>query len=100
MFTNTHTYTHTASWDPATVLHAVCNHPTGMVHTVQGDPPPMWGPQSDAIGAAVVTLLQRDPRKFDQVAGRLHGRQLPGSLRAYMWADVLLKAERKRMKEV
>ena len=67
MFTNTHTYTHTASWDPATVLHAVCNHPTGMVHTVQGDPPPMWGPQSDAIGAAVVTLLQRDPRKFDQV---------------------------------
>lgn len=71
-----------------------------MVHTVQGDPPPMWGPQSDAIGAAVVTLLQRDPRKFDQVAGRLHGRQLPGSLRAYIWADMLLKGERKRLKEV
>lgn len=60
----------------------------------------MWGHQSDCIGAAVVSLLQRDPRKFDHVAGRLHGRQLPGSLRAYMWADVLLKAERKRMKEV
>ncbi|KAK7475022.1 hypothetical protein BaRGS_00033703 [Batillaria attramentaria] len=72
----------------------------GMIHTVQGDPPPMWGHQSDCIGAAVVSLLQRDPRKFDQVAGRLHGRQLPGTLRQYMWADVLLKQERKRMKEV
>ncbi|XP_076453203.1 uncharacterized protein LOC143288510 isoform X2 [Babylonia areolata] len=72
----------------------------GMVHTVQGDPPPLWGHQSDCIGAGVVSLLQRDPRKFDHVAGRLHGRQLPGSLRAYMWADVLLKGERRRMKEV
>ncbi|KAK7088191.1 uncharacterized protein [Littorina saxatilis] len=72
----------------------------GMIHKVEGDPPPMWGHQSDAIGAAVVSLLQRDPRKFDQVAGRLHGRQLPGSLRSYIWADVLLKNERRRMKEV
>ena len=71
-----------------------------MVHTVQGDPPPMWGPQSDAIGAAVVSLLQRDPRKFNHVAGRLHGRQLPGSLRAYMWADGLFRNERRRLKEV
>lgn len=71
-----------------------------MLHTVQEDPPPMWGHQSDAIGAAVVSLLMRDPRKFDHVAGGLHGRQLPGSLRAYMWADVLFKAERSRMKEV
>ncbi|KAK3710497.1 hypothetical protein RRG08_021313 [Elysia crispata] len=71
-----------------------------MIHKVVGDPPPLWGPQSDAIGAAVVALLQRDPRKFDIVVGRMHGRQLPGSLRAYIWADVLFKAERKKMKEV
>ncbi|GFO41253.1 hypothetical protein PoB_006775800 [Plakobranchus ocellatus] len=71
-----------------------------MIHTVEGDPPPLWGPQSDAIGAAVVSLLQRDPRKFDIVVGKIHGRQLPGSLRAYIWADVLFKAERKKMKEV
>lgn len=71
-----------------------------MIHTVDGDPPPLWGPQSNAIGEAVVALLQRDPRKFDIVVGRMHGRQLPGSLRAYIWADVLFKAERKKMKEV
>ncbi|RUS81425.1 hypothetical protein EGW08_010809 [Elysia chlorotica] len=71
-----------------------------MIHKVEGDPPPLWGPQSDAIGAAVVALLQRDPRKFDIVVGKMHGRQLPGSLRAYIWADVLFKAERKKMKEV
>ena len=71
-----------------------------MIHKVEGDPPPLWGSQSDAIGAGIVSLLQRDPRRLDQVAGRLHGRQLPGSLRAYVWADVLLKNERRRMKEV
>lgn len=71
-----------------------------MLHTVEGDPPPLWGSQSDTIGNAIVSLLQRDPRKFEVVAGRLHGRQLPGTLRSYMWADVLFKAERKKMKEV
>ena len=71
-----------------------------MVHTVDGDPPPLWGPQSDKIGAAVATLLQQDPKKFEIVVGRLHGRQLPGTLRSYIWADVLFKGERKRMKEV
>ncbi|KAH9512915.1 hypothetical protein Btru_036992 [Bulinus truncatus] len=68
--------------------------------TEQIDPPPLWGPQSDTIGAAVVSLLQRDPRKFEVVANHLHGRQLPGSLRAYMWADILFKAERKKNREV
>ncbi|XP_035828352.1 uncharacterized protein LOC101850990 [Aplysia californica] len=71
-----------------------------LVHTVEGDPPPLWGPQSDKMGAAVASLLQRDPKKFEVVVGRLHGRQLPGTLRAYIWADVLFKGERKRMKEV
>ncbi|CAL1547704.1 unnamed protein product [Lymnaea stagnalis] len=70
------------------------------VFTVKTDPLPLWGPQSDTIGSAVVSLLLRDPRKFEVVAGRLHGRQLPGSLRSYLWADVLFKAERKKMKEV
>ena len=73
---------------------------TEMIQKVEGDPPPLWGPQSDEIGKSILAVLQKDPRKFDHVAGRLHGRQLPGSLRSYMWSDVLFKAERKRMKEV
>lgn len=67
---------------------------------VSSDPPPLWGPQSEIMGSAVVSLLQRDPRKFEVVVGRLHGRQLPGTLRTYIWADVLFKAERQKMKEV
>ncbi|XP_052800410.1 uncharacterized protein LOC128231514 isoform X2 [Mya arenaria] len=70
------------------------------IHKVDGDPPPLWGAQSDQIGKSVLAILQKDPRKFDHVAGRLHGRQLPGSLRSYMWSDVLFKEERKRLKEV
>lgn len=70
------------------------------LQSVEGDPPPLWGAQSDEIGKSILAILQKDPRKFDHVAGRLHGRQLPGSLRAYMWSDVLFKEERKRLKEV
>ncbi|KAL4223925.1 hypothetical protein ACF0H5_017387 [Mactra antiquata] len=70
------------------------------VQKVSGDPPPLWGAQSDEIGKSILAILQKDPRKFDHVAGRLHGRQLPGSLRAYMWSDVLFKEERKRLREV
>lgn len=71
-----------------------------MIHTLEGDPPPLWGHQSENIGAAVVALLQRDPKKFSHVVDSLHGRQLPGSLRAYIWADVLFKAKRRHVKEV
>ncbi|XP_052270374.1 uncharacterized protein LOC127871467 isoform X3 [Dreissena polymorpha] len=70
------------------------------VQKVEGDPPPLWGAQSNHIGKSVLAILQQDPRKFEHVAGRLHGRQLPGSLRAYMWSDVLFRDERKRLKEV
>ncbi|KAL5015854.1 hypothetical protein ScPMuIL_005443 [Solemya velum] len=71
-----------------------------MVHQVAGDPPPLWGPQSDIVGKSVLAILQRDSRKFEMVVGRLHGRQLPGSLRAYIWSEVLLKAERKKMNDI
>lgn len=70
------------------------------VQKVEGDPPPLWGAQSNEIGKSILAILQKDPRKFDHVAGSLHGRQLPGSLRAYMWSDVLFKVERRRLKEV
>lgn len=72
---------------------------TGMIHKVEGDPPPLWGPQSDLIGRSVQAILQRDPRKFEYVAGKMHGRQLPGSLRTFMWSDVLFRDERKKMPE-
>ncbi|XP_062597302.1 uncharacterized protein LOC134258744 isoform X2 [Saccostrea cucullata] len=71
----------------------------GMIHKVEGDPPPLWGPQSDLIGRAVQAILQRDPRKYDYVAGKMHGRQLPGSLRTFMWSDELFREERKKMPE-
>ncbi|CAC5371615.1 unnamed protein product [Mytilus coruscus] len=70
-----------------------------MVQRVDGDPPPLWGPQSDAIGRSILAVLERDPRKFDHVARSLHGRQLPGALRSFMWSDVLFKEERKRLHE-
>ncbi|XP_056008915.1 uncharacterized protein LOC125662842 isoform X2 [Ostrea edulis] len=93
---------------PATAVSSVSSAPSDkpnsatirtMVHKVEGDPPPLWGPQSDLIGRAVQAILQRDPRKFEYVAGKMHGRQLPGSLRTFMWSDVLFREERKKMPE-
>ena len=58
------------------------------------DQPPLWGYQSESLGRSLIAILKQDPRRFSEVAWRLHGRQLPGSLRMYIWLDVLLLANR------
>ncbi|XP_013392664.1 uncharacterized protein LOC106160570 [Lingula anatina] len=70
------------------------------LHKVSGEPPTFWGPQSDLMGTALIATLKRDPRRFEEVSRRLHGRQLPGGLRCYMWIDVLFRAERQKMKDL
>ncbi|ESP04135.1 hypothetical protein LOTGIDRAFT_237550 [Lottia gigantea] len=89
-----------ASLDTNTSSKPSSSQIKAMVQRVEGDPPPLWGKQSDEVGDSVLAILQHDPRKFEHVAGRLHGRQLPGQLRSYMWADILLKMERKKLKDV
>ena len=69
----------------------------GALLRMSEDPPPLSGMQSDSVGRSIIALLKRDPRRFPEVAGRLLGRQLPDSLRRYVWMDVLLKAERQRL---
>ena len=64
------------------------------------DPPVFWGMQSNSLGRSVIAMLKRDPRRFTTVSRALHGRQLPGSLRAYLWLDVLLKEDRKKLNDV
>ena len=71
-----------------------------IVRTGENDPPPLWGAQSNAIGQAIVCLLCRDPGKLDNVTRRLHGRQLPGGLRRWIWRDVLLRKEQRMQGDV
>lgn len=81
-----------------------CSHKTLLLtDAVMGSsdaPTLFWGMQSNALGRSVLALLRRDPRRFSDVAARLHGRQLPGSLRTYIWLDVLLKKEREKVNDV
>jgi hypothetical protein len=69
------------------------------VTRIGGDEPAYYSDQTEAVGQCVKSVLQRDPRRFVDISRRLHGRQLPGSLRSYMWLDVLFKTDRERLKE-
>ncbi|XP_064619949.1 uncharacterized protein LOC135483216 isoform X2 [Lineus longissimus] len=69
------------------------------VTRIGGDEPGYYSDQTEAVGDCVKSILQRDPRRFVDVSRRLHGRQMPGSLRSYMWLDVLFKNDRERLKE-
>ncbi|CAH1233847.1 ANK2 [Branchiostoma lanceolatum] len=64
-----------------------------------GKPPQSWGPASDSLGRHVVAILRRDPRRLQEVCSRLLGKQLPGTLRMYVWTDVLMKEERRKVKD-
>ncbi|XP_078598273.1 uncharacterized protein LOC144874220 isoform X4 [Branchiostoma floridae x Branchiostoma japonicum] len=64
-----------------------------------GKPPQSWGPASDSLGRHVVAILRRDPRRLQEVCSRLLGKQLPGTLRMYVWTDVLMKEERRKIKD-
>ncbi|XP_019641118.1 PREDICTED: uncharacterized protein LOC109482733 isoform X6 [Branchiostoma belcheri] len=64
-----------------------------------GKPPQSWGPASDSLGRHVVAILKRDPRRLQEVCSRLLGKQLPGTLRMYVWTDVLMKEERRKIKD-
>ncbi|XP_074641943.1 uncharacterized protein LOC141899489 [Tubulanus polymorphus] len=64
-----------------------------------GEAPTFTTPQTEAVGESVKAVLMRDPRRFIDIARRLHGRQLPMSLRAYMWLDILFKTDRERLPE-
>lgn len=58
-----------------------------------------YGLQSNSIGRSVMAVLKRDPRRLSHLMRELHGRQLPGSLRSYVWLDVLMKSDRDRLKD-
>ncbi|KAJ8313049.1 hypothetical protein KUTeg_010422 [Tegillarca granosa] len=63
-------------------------------------PPPLWGPQSNVIGEAISAILKRDRSKFDMICAKLHGKQLPGNLRKFLWKDVLFSPDRKRLHKI
>ncbi|XP_022095800.1 uncharacterized protein LOC110981999 [Acanthaster planci] len=46
---------------------------------------------SDHLGMSLIAILQRDPTRLDSVCRRLSGKQLPQTLRSYLWAEILLR---------
>ena len=52
---------------------------------------------SEVIGESLLVILQKDPRKIAFVLQKLIGQQLTKNLRKYIWADILLRHERKKL---
>lgn len=73
---------------------------TGALFGTSEDPPVFSGMQSNSLGRSLAAILKRDPRRFGEVAAKLNGRQLPASLRTYIWMDLLLKHEREKLNDV
>ena len=69
---------------------------TGVINKMRSDPPTFWGVQSNGLGRCMVAILSRDPRRFNDIAAKLHGRQLPASLRTFIWMDGLYRKERQQ----
>jgi hypothetical protein len=72
---------------------------SGAMYGASDDPPTFWGMQSNCVGRSIVSILKRDPRRYGEVAARLHGRQLPSTLRMYLWLDMLLRQDREQLKD-
>jgi len=72
---------------------------SGARHQPGVDGPVPWGVVSNSLGRSVITLLIEDPRRFEKVVTRLSGRQLPSSLRKFIWKDGLMFEDHKRYTE-
>ena len=55
---------------------------------------PKTSSQADRLGQSVVSLLQRDPSKVDEVRARLKNRCLPQGLRKYIYRLLLIKKKK------
>lgn len=52
---------------------------------------------SELIGESLLAVLKKDPRRIAFVLQKLIGQQLTNSLRKYIWSDILLRHERKKI---
>lgn len=87
-----------AASNSTTISSSMTSNDKGALFGSKEEPPLFWGIQSNTIGRSILAILKRDPRRLVQVVASLHGRQLSGSLRSYIWMDMLLKCERDKLK--
>ncbi|XP_072026594.1 uncharacterized protein [Amphiura filiformis] len=50
-----------------------------------------WSGASNLLGHSLCAILQRDPNRLSYICKRLGGKQLPASLREFLWAEMLLR---------
>ena len=52
---------------------------------------------SELIAASLLSILQKSPRRTAFVLQKLNGQQLTKNLRKFIWSDILVRHERKKL---
>jgi hypothetical protein len=52
---------------------------------------------TEVIAQSLLCILQKDPRRIAFVLQKLIGQQLPDNLRKFIWSDILMRHERKKI---
>lgn len=52
---------------------------------------------SEMIAAALLSILESSPRRTAFVLQKLNGQQLTNNLRKFVWSDILVRHEKKKL---
>lgn len=52
---------------------------------------------SEMIAAALLSILESSPRRTAFVLQKLNGQQLTNNLRKFIWSDILVRHEKKKL---
>ncbi|XP_033099547.1 uncharacterized protein LOC117103145 [Anneissia japonica] len=64
----------------------------GVITSNPSEPPNCWSHMSDTLSHSILAILRRAPHRLQNVCSRLLGRQLPASLRRYIWTNCTLRS--------
>lgn len=59
--------------------------------------PTLSSEYSEIISESLIQTLKKDPRRIAFVLQKLIGQQLSNSLRVFIWSDILMRHERKKI---
>ena len=52
---------------------------------------------SEFVADSLLSIIQKDPRRISFLLQKLTGKQLTNNLRQFIWSDILLRHERKKL---
>lgn len=67
------------------------------MESIEKTNPNLSSEYSEIISESLIKILNKDPRRIAFVLQKLIGQQLSNSLRVFIWSDILMRHERKKI---